>query len=77
MEQLKSPELQEALKKLQESMKQLTPEQMKQAMDQVNREAYIMPISEQPNLFIHAKDVEIKPGLTSKTETRPGDYFWK
>ena len=52
-------------------------EMYKQAMDQVNREAYIMPISEQPNLFIHAKDVEIKPGLTSKTETRPGDYFWK
>jgi len=47
------------------------------AMDRINREGYIMPISEQPNLFVHAKDVEIKPGLTSKTETRLGDYFWK
>ncbi len=35
MDQLKSPELQEALKKLQESMKQLSPDQMKQAMDQL------------------------------------------
>jgi len=35
MEQLKSPELQEALKKLQESMKQLSPEQMKQQMDRL------------------------------------------
>jgi peptide/nickel transport system substrate-binding protein len=49
----------------------------KAALDQMNREAYILPISEEPNLFLHSKDVEIKPGLTSKTETRPGDYFWK
>ncbi|MBI1803252.1 MAG: hypothetical protein HY033_04190 [Ignavibacteriae bacterium] len=35
MEELKSPELQEALKKLQESMKQLSPEEMKKAMEQL------------------------------------------
>jgi len=35
MEQLKSPELQEALKKLRDSMKQLSPEEMKKAMEQV------------------------------------------
>ncbi len=35
MEQLKSPELQEALKKLQESAKQLSPEEMRQAMEQL------------------------------------------
>ena len=35
MDQLKSPELQDALKKLQQSMKQLSPEQMKQSMDQL------------------------------------------
>ena len=35
MDQLKSPELQEALKKLRQSMKQLSPEQMKQAMQQL------------------------------------------
>jgi len=35
LDELKSPELQEALKKLQQSMKQLSPEQMKQAMEQL------------------------------------------
>jgi len=35
MEQLRSPELQEALKKLQESMKQLSPEEMKKSMEQL------------------------------------------
>ena len=49
----------------------------KTAMDRVNTEGYILPISEEPNLFLHSKDVEIKQGLTSKTETRPEDYFWK
>ena len=49
----------------------------KTAIDQVNEKAYIYPLSEMPNIFIHSKDVEIKPGLTSLTETRPGDYFWK
>jgi peptide/nickel transport system substrate-binding protein len=49
----------------------------KQALDRVNEKAYIYPFSEQPNIFIHTKDVVIKPGLTSITETRPGDYFWK
>lgn len=36
MEELKNPELQEALKKLQERMQQMTPEQMKQALQQMN-----------------------------------------
>lgn len=36
MEELRNPELQEALKKLQERMQQLTPEQMKQAMQQLS-----------------------------------------
>jgi peptide/nickel transport system substrate-binding protein len=49
----------------------------KQAIDRVNEQAYIYPFSEQPNIYIHDKNVEIKPGLTSITETRPGDYFWK
>jgi hypothetical protein len=35
LEQLKSPELQQALKKLQESMKQLSPEEMQRAMEQL------------------------------------------
>ncbi len=36
MEELKNPELQEAMKKLQEKMQQMTPEQMKQEMQQMN-----------------------------------------
>ncbi|RCK75919.1 MAG: hypothetical protein IGBAC_1194 [Ignavibacteriae bacterium] len=36
MEELKNPELQEALKKLQERMQQMSPEQMKQALQQMN-----------------------------------------
>ena len=47
------------------------------AIDRVNEMSYIYPFSEQPNIYVHSKDVEIKPGLTSITETRPGDYFWK
>jgi hypothetical protein len=35
MDELKSPELQDALKKLQQSMKQLSPDEMKQAMNQM------------------------------------------
>jgi peptide/nickel transport system substrate-binding protein len=49
----------------------------RQAVDRVNEQAYIYPLSEMPNIFVHSKDVVIKPGMTSITETRPGDYFWK
>jgi len=49
----------------------------KTAIDRVNEKAYIYPLSEMPNILIHSKDVEVKPGLTSLTEIRPGDYFWK
>lgn len=47
------------------------------AMDQVNKQSYILPFVEQPNVYAHHKSVEIKTGMTSKTETRPPDYFWK
>ena len=47
------------------------------AMDQVNKMSYIYPFGEQPNVYVHAKSVEIKKGLFSSTETRPTDYFWK
>jgi len=49
----------------------------KTAIDRVNEKAYIYPLSEMPNILIHSKDVVVKPGLTSLTEIRPGDYFWK
>lgn len=47
------------------------------AMDQVNKQSYILPFAEQPNVYIHSKNVEIKRGLSSNTETRMTDYFWK
>lgn len=47
------------------------------AVDRVNEMAYILPFAEMPNVYAHSEDVVIKPGLTSKTETRPTDYFWK
>lgn len=47
------------------------------AMDQINKMSYILPFIEQPNVYAHSKDIQIKPGLTSKTETRITDYFWK
>ena len=47
------------------------------AMDQVNKKSYILPFIEQPNVYAHPKSVVIKKGLTSKTETRLTDYFWK
>ncbi|MBT4672616.1 MAG: hypothetical protein HOB64_10910 [Rhodospirillaceae bacterium] len=47
------------------------------AMDQVNKQSYILPFVEQPNVYAHHKSVEVKTGMTSKTETRPPDYFWK
>lgn len=47
------------------------------AMDQVNKQSYILPFVEQPNVYAHHKSVVIKSGMTSKTETRPPDYFWK
>ena len=47
------------------------------AMDQVNNQSYILPFVEQPNVYAHSANVTIKSGLTSKTETRLTDYFWK
>lgn len=47
------------------------------AVDQVNKQSYILPFVEQPNVYIHSANVEIKRGLTSNTETRMNDYFWK
>jgi len=49
----------------------------RQAVDRINEQAYVYPISEMPAVYVHSKDVEIKPGLTSITEIRPGDYFWR
>jgi peptide/nickel transport system substrate-binding protein len=49
----------------------------RQAVDRINEQAFIYPLSEMPAVYVHSKDVEIKPGLTSITEIRPGDYFWK
>lgn len=47
------------------------------ALDQINKMSYILPFNELPNVYAHSKDIVIKKGLTSKTETRLTDYFWK
>ncbi len=49
----------------------------RQAVDRINEQAFIYPLSEMPAVYVHSKDVEIKAGMTSITEIRPGDYFWK
>jgi peptide/nickel transport system substrate-binding protein len=49
----------------------------RQAVDRINEQAFVYPIAEMPAVYVHSKDVEIKQGLTSITEIRPGDYFWK
>ena len=47
------------------------------ALNRVNEMAYVFPISELPNVYVHTKEIEIKPNLISAGETRLGDFFWK
>ena len=47
------------------------------ALNQVNKMAYILPISELPIVFAHTKDVYIKKNTHSAGEIRISDFFWK
>lgn len=47
------------------------------ALDAVNKNSYIFPISELPIVYAHSDKVEIKKNLLSAGERRIGDYFWK
>ena len=49
----------------------------RKALNRVNEESYIFPFVETPNVYAHSKNVNIKIGATSMTETRPSDYFWR
>jgi peptide/nickel transport system substrate-binding protein len=46
-------------------------------LDRVNEKAYIFPISEQPTVFVHSKDVAVLPSLFSAGSTRVTDYAWR
>jgi peptide/nickel transport system substrate-binding protein len=46
-------------------------------LDKVNREAYILPVSELPIVWAHHKDVVIKPNPLTSSLPNLGDYGWK
>jgi peptide/nickel transport system substrate-binding protein len=46
-------------------------------LDKVNREAYILPISELPIVWAHNKDVVVKPNPLTSSLPNLGDYGWK
>jgi peptide/nickel transport system substrate-binding protein len=47
------------------------------AIDRVNEMAYVYPLSEQPTVYAHSKDVKIEPNQFSLSEVRIGDFYWK
>ncbi len=46
-------------------------------LDKVNREAYILPVSELPIVWAHNKDVVVKPNPLTSSLPNLGDYGWK
>ncbi len=46
------------------------------ALDQINKRAYIFPISELPVIWAHTKNVKVFPNPLSTGESRLGDYGW-
>lgn len=47
------------------------------ALDRVNEMAYIYPVGELPTVFVHTKDIEIRPNPLSALESRLGDFAFK
>jgi len=47
------------------------------AMDLNNTKNYVMAFSSLPTLYVHSKDIEIKPNLLSASDNYIDDYFWK
>ena len=47
------------------------------AMDINNTKNYVMAFSSLPTLYVHSKDIEIKPNLLSAGDNYIDDYFWK
>ena len=46
-------------------------------LDKANRESYLLPISEQPTMWAHSKDVVLNPNPMSNSLPLVGDYGWK
>ena len=46
-------------------------------LDKANTEAYLLPISEQPTMWAHHKDIVLKPNPMSNSVPLLGDYGWK
>ena len=46
-------------------------------LDKVNKEAYILPLSELPIVWAHNKDVVVKPNPLTSSLPNLGDYGWK
>jgi len=46
------------------------------ALDQVNKMAYILPVSEKPIVWVHNKNVKVLRNNMSTFESRLGDYAW-
>ncbi len=46
------------------------------ALNLINEQAYIVPISEMPMVWAHSKDVKILPNPLSTSDPKLGDYAW-
>jgi peptide/nickel transport system substrate-binding protein len=47
------------------------------ALDQVNRKSYIFPVTENPIVFAHTKEILIKKNQVAADDTRLSEFFWK
>jgi peptide/nickel transport system substrate-binding protein len=47
------------------------------ALNLNNEQLYVWPFSSLPMVFVHTKDIEIKPNTLSAGDTNITDYFWK
>ena len=46
------------------------------ALDRINTEAYVLPITSVPTVFVHAKDVRVERNLTRAANVNVSDFFW-
>jgi len=47
-----------------------------QALDQVNKMNYILPVADLPMVFVHTKEVRVADNPLSMIDNRLGDFFW-
>ena len=47
-----------------------------QALDQIIKMNYILPVADLPMVFVHTKDVRVADNPLTDIDNRLGDFFW-